>query len=270
MVKNNLVLTPASNYETQLRDMPYRILRSDRDSLKLDIIRDGKMFSSTVHCIETDKINIFLRFNPNPNDSSYKIINGNIGYLFPGRYHNSQLPDIKDSFKNTKGLIIDMRTYPSEFMPFTFGQYIKPASSPFVKFTSGDVNYPGIFRYTPLLSNGEPNTAYYKGPIVELVNSITQSQAEYTTMAFQTAPDITVIGSITAGADGNVSPIYLPGGILTMISGIGVFYPDGTETQRKGIKIDIVVRPSIEGIKKGKDELLERAIEIINSKTSGK
>jgi C-terminal processing protease CtpA/Prc len=87
-------------------------------------------------------------------------------------------------------------------------------------------------------------------------------------MAFQTAPDLTVIGSITAGADGNVSSIYLPGGILTLISGIGVFYPDGRETQRKGIKIDITVRPTIEGIKNGKDELLEKAIEIINSKTA--
>ena len=269
LVKNNLYLTPASNYETQLRDMPYTsLLRSRQDSLKLEILRNHKKLSILVYCIEVDRLNTSIAFNPNPNDSSYKIINGNIGYLFPGRYHNWQLSEIKNVFKNTKGIIVDMRTYPSDFMPFTFGAYIKPDASPFVKFTSGDVNYPGIFRYTPLLSNGQPNPMYYKGPIVELVNSITQSQAEYTTMAFQTAPDLTVIGSITAGADGNVSPIYLPGGIYTLISGIGVFYPDGSGTQRKGIKIDISVRPTIEGIMKGKDELLEKAVEIINSKTS--
>jgi hypothetical protein len=237
LVKNNLYLTPASNYETQLRDMPYRLLRSGSDSLSLEILRDGKMISSKVSCVEAEKVNVFLRFNPNPKDSSYKIING-ISVIYFGRYHDRQLPDIKDSFKNTKGLIIDMRTYPSEFMPFTFGNYIKPTSSPFVKFTVGDVNYPGIFRYTPLLSNGDPNTAYYKGPIVELVNSITQSQAEYTTMAFQTAPDLTVIGSTTAGADGNISPIYLPGGVVTMISGIGVFIPtEGKHSERESKSI---------------------------------
>ena len=49
-----------------------------------------------------------------------------------------------------------------------------------------------------------------------------------------------------------------------MISGIGVYYPDGTETQRVGIVPDIEVKSTIEGIKKGKDELLEKAIEIIN------
>jgi carboxyl-terminal processing protease len=38
------------------------------------------------------------------------------------------------------------------------------------------------------------------------------------------------------------------------------------ETQRKGIRIDIQVIPTIEGIAKEKDELLEKAVEIINSK----
>jgi C-terminal processing protease CtpA/Prc len=82
-------------------------------------------------------------------------------------------------------------------------------------------------------------------------------------MAYRTAPNATVIGSTTAGADGNVSSIRLPGGISTMISGIGVYYPDGRETQRIGIVPDIEVKPTIEGIKNGKDEVLEKAIEFI-------
>lgn len=47
------------------------------------------------------------------------------------------------------------------------------------------------------------------------------------------------------------------------ISGIGVYYPDGTETQRIGIVPDIEVKPSIEGIRNWKYELLEKAIELI-------
>jgi C-terminal processing protease CtpA/Prc len=43
-----------------------------------------------------------------------------------------------------------------------------------------------------------------------------------------------------------------------------VYYPDGTETQRVGIIPDIYVTPTIKGIKEGRDELLEKAIEIIN------
>lgn len=69
------------------------------------------------------------------------------------------------------------------------------------------------------------------------------------------------IGSQTAGADGNVANIKIPGGYSTFISGVGIYYPDGTETQRVGIKIDLEVKPTIEGIKKGKDEVLEQAID---------
>ena len=82
-------------------------------------------------------------------------------------------------------------------------------------------------------------------------------------MAFQTAPEATVIGSTTAAADGNVSQIVLPGNVRTGISGIGVYYPDGHETQRVGIALDVEVKPTIRGIIEGRDELLEKAIEII-------
>src|SRR5206468_7886547 len=87
-----------------------------------------------------------------------------------------------------------------------------------------------------------------------------QSQAEYTAMAFRSAPQSVVVGSMTAGADGNVSEIALPGGHRTMISGIGVFYPDKRPTQRVGIVPDIEVKPTIEGIRAGRDEVLEAAL----------
>jgi carboxyl-terminal processing protease len=84
-------------------------------------------------------------------------------------------------------------------------------------------------------------------------------------MALKTAPDVTCIGSQTAGADGNVSSITFPGGYVTYMSGIGVYYPDGSETQRVGIIPDIEVKPTIDGIKNRKDEVLERAIEFIQA-----
>ena len=76
-------------------------------------------------------------------------------------------------------------------------------------------------------------------------------------------PGAVVVGSTTAGADGNVSSIPLPGGLNTMISGLGVFYPDHRPTQRVGIVPDVVVRPTIEGIAAGRDEVLERAVRVI-------
>ena len=81
---------------------------------------------------------------------------------------------------------------------------------------------------------------------------------------YRVHPNATVIGSTTAGADGNVSSFYLPGGISSMISGIGVYYPNEKETQRIGIVPDVEIKPTIKAIKKGEDELLQKAIEIIN------
>jgi C-terminal processing protease CtpA/Prc len=265
LIQRNLFLTPASNYETQLRELPEILLRGQTNQLKLEMDRDGKRFAIDMKTFPVNSLNTTLDQDPNPTDSSYKIIHGNIGYVFPAKYRNSQLDEIKKTFAGTKGMIIDMRCYPSDFMPFTFGSYIKAKPSPFVKFTSGDLNMPGSFAFGDLLSNGVDNLNNYSAPIVIIVNASTQSQAEYTTMAFQSAPNVTVIGSMTAGADGNVSGISLPGGVSTMISGLGVYYPDGTETQRKGVKIDFVLHPTIKGIIEGKDELLEKAIEMINT-----
>ena len=69
-----------------------------------------------------------------------------------------------------------------------------------------------------------------------------------------------MVGSTTAGADGNVSAIPLPGGLRSMFSGIGVFYPDKRPTQKVGILPDIEVKPTIAGIREGRDEVLEEAI----------
>lgn len=93
-----------------------------------------------------------------------------------------------------------------------------------------------------------------------MFNEETQSQAEFTIMGLELHPDALKIGSQTAAADGNVSYIYLPGNIRTAFSGLGVFYPDGRETQRIGIVPDIKFHPTIEGVRAGKDEMLEYAL----------
>ena len=166
----------------------------------------------------------------------------------------------------TKGLVIDFRCYPSAFIVFTLSEYLLPEPKSFVKFTNGSIESPGVFTMTKTLQVGKVNPDHYKGKVVIIINETTQSSAEYHTMAFRTAPGAKVIGSTTAGADGNVSRIVLPGGIETMISGIGVYYPDGTETQRIGIVPDLEVKPTIKGIREGRDELLEKAIAIIEGK----
>ena len=109
----------------------------------------------------------------------------------------------------------------------------------------------------------QPRQPHFSGAVVILADESSLSQAEYTTMALRAAPNAVVVGSTTAGADGNVSLIPLPGGITTLISGFGVFYPDRTPTQRIGIVPDLEVRPTIAGVRAGRDEVLEAGVSYV-------
>jgi hypothetical protein len=261
IVKSKLPIYPASNYLTKLRNIAKDILRSNSESILVTYKRGGQLQTDSIKCINLEK---FYSYSSNSEKKSWKTLENNIGYIYPGSIRNSELPDIMKRFKNDKGIIIDLRCYPSEFIVFSLGAYLMPAPIKFVKFSATNFDMPGLFHFTDALTVGNNNPDYFRGKVVIILNEMTQSQAEYTSMAFRKAPKAIVIGSTTAGADGNVSQFYLPGGISTMISGIGIYYPDGTETQRVGIVPDIEMKPTIKGIIEGRDELLEKAINIIN------
>jgi C-terminal processing protease CtpA/Prc len=245
---------PASNQPTQIRDVMRKLLRTNNTNINLTI--EGKA-AQNIPCEAYGKF-------PKDETLSHKLLADNIGYIYPATLKKGEIDDIMRKFDNTKGLVIDLRCYPSDFIVFTLGQYLMPQPTDFVKFTTTNIEQPGTFTYTKQLKVGTTAKQYYKGKIAILINETTQSQAEYTTMALRVAPNAVVIGSTTAGADGNVSAIVLPGNVRTMISGIGIYYPDGKETQRIGIVPDIEMQPTIQGIKTGTDELLNKAIEVVN------
>ncbi len=267
LVAQNLAYYPASNLPSQLRDISRDLLRSDTKMIEIKV-RDGiteKVMDLTLY--DPSEINGYSWY-PTPEGKSYKILDDNIGYVTLANITNEDPAAIAKEFIDAKGLIIDIRNYPSAFMPFALGQFIAPRGTEFVKFTTVNLKNPGEFTMGSPLMIGAGNIAKkkFEGPVMVLVNELSQSQAEYTAMAFRAAPNTTVIGSTTAGADGNVSTINLPGGLRTMISGIGVYYPDGSPTQRVGIVPDVIVEPTVKGIREGRDELMEKAIELIHKK----
>lgn len=261
IVKSKLKYTPASNYATQLRDLSRSLLRSNAENINITYTRNGNNENATLTTHSSKVVSPYNRPHPK---SSFRLLDGNISYLYPGLLKPKEITKLWKDIKDTKGLIIDLRCYPSEFIVFSLGSKLVPQASPFVKFSSGNILTPGLFTMTKELLVGHNNSDYYKGKVVILINETTQSQAEYTAMSLRKAPSATVIGSTTAGADGNVSEILLPGGLRTMISGIGVYYPNGKETQRVGIVPDIELKPTVKGVLEGRDELLDKAIEVIN------
>ena len=102
----------------------------------------------------------------------------------------------------------------------------------------------------------------YTGKIIILVDQTTQSAAEYFTMHLQSIPDAITVGSQTAGADGDIVLVTMPGYMNFYFSSVKVLYPDGTDTQRRGVRVDIEVRPSVDGIRNNRDEVLEYALQL--------
>ena len=190
---------------------------------------------------------------------TFRLLSPDIAYLKLSSVKVANIPEYIERAANTKALIVDIRNYPSEFVPFALGQYLVTRPTDFAAVTVADLGNPGAFHF----ERGDtiqPGPTHYNGKVVILVDEVSQSSAEYTAMALRSSPNAVIVGSMTAGADGNVSQIPLPGGLRTLISGIGIFFPDHRPTQRIGIVPDLEAKPTLAGIKAGRDEVLEAAI----------
>src|SRR4029450_13059616 len=99
-----------------------------------------------------------------------------------------------------------------------------------------------------------------KGKVVVLINEDAISQAEHTCMMFEAATDVTFIGTPTAGANGDITYMVLPGNLQVSFSGHDVRHADGRQLQRVGIQPTIKVVPTIHGLVAGHDEILEAGV----------
>lgn len=249
-----------SNERSLLVSVASNLLKSSKDRLLIKYERDGKLHSDII--IGSPIHDARIPPKTQLKKPLYEYLSaGKILYLYLGSDSGGIIPDNI----NTKGIIIDLRCYPN-------GQKVKgywdftqlyPVPTEFARFTSSSISTPGLFRFSPPIAVGKVNFGYYKGKIVILINELSQSHAEFMTMKYRCAPNAVVIGSATAGTDGDATHFSLPGGIHTTITGLGVYYPDKKETQRVGIIPDIEVKPTIKGIRENRDEVLEKAINLI-------
>jgi len=260
LIKEKLELTTGSNDVVKLRNVVLLLLRGHSGNLEVTYERKGTVSTRNIklYPINDLKIDTAIRTG-----DTYKMLDNNIGYITLGYLKPDKVAEAMAKFVNTKALIFDIRNYPYD-VENKLQAYLCPYSGRFGKVTVRDLAYPGVF--VPISGNkvSPKNENYYKGKVILLVNEETQSHAEFTAMALQTAPNVVTIGSQTAGADGNVVKIVFPGGYSTYMSGLGIYYPDGRETQRVGVAVDIVVKPTAKGIIDGQDEVLEKAVSIAN------
>ena len=253
----------ASNEGALQRNIDTLLFRTNANAMTLGISRFGIRKAVVVTTVFLAQLNVSTQA-VDTRPAKWRVLDGNIGYVHMGLLLQSDVPAMWAAVANTRAIVFDVRNYPQGTM-YLIAQRLNPLAVPFVRFAQPRYDRPGTMAESVALSAGpaSPNPDYYRGKVILLGDERTQSHAEFTMMALRTAPDVTVVGSPTAGADGDVSLIALPGGITTYFSGLGIYYPDGSPTQRVGIVPDIVALPTIAGIQNGADEVLEKALSLV-------
>lgn len=258
-LKNTLKYVSGSNLNFKINTAYSTILRDTVNSMHLTIMRDGEIRNISAKLYNFNDFGYFK----NKRNLKSKSISETIGYINMGsKFTLKEFEDIFEKFKTKKSIIVDLRAYP-ELKYKMFTRYFNTEDKVFALKYNPDISYPGRFVFDKSAKTDSSRKAF-KGKFILLVNDNSLSLSEFTAMAFQTADNIITIGNQTAGADGRNIAIEYLGGYTTRFSGYGIMYPDGTESQRKGVKIDVEIKPTINGLRQGRDEILEKAIEIAN------
>lgn len=252
--------------------VPY-LLRSQNPQMKITVLRDGSQLTLQVKG-STEDVTIGIW----EADVPYQIMQGNIGLINPFQMPADRLFDAMEKLKNTNGLIIDMRQYPANSEQLNFASvllaYIQDSFRPFAQLNLPSQAVPGTFVRQVISNNAQAGLLknydiyHYNKPVVVMMGETSKSQAETVILALKQSSVVTTIGETSNGSNGDVVELPLPNGQLLAFSSVGVSDAAGEQTQIVGIKPDIEVHPTIEGIKEGKDELKEAAVAYIQEQNA--
>jgi C-terminal processing protease CtpA/Prc len=263
IILENRDLINGSNEAAYLENLVLPTLTGFTENIKLEFFKDGKYITKIINRYDYD-VSHSNKHKKTIINERFKILENNIGYVDMGTLTVKDVPDMIESLKLAKAIVFDLRNYPKG-TNYDISNFLNSKEKEFAIFTIPVLNYPGRFKWSKPYICGSENNNNYKGKVVVLLNEKSLSHSEFTAMCFRTADNTTIIGSQTAGADGNVSLFDLIKDLGTAFSGLGVYYPDRRETQRIGIIPDIEVKPTIKGIQDGKDEVLDRALQFIET-----
>ncbi|MEJ5104641.1 S41 family peptidase [Chryseobacterium sp. MYb328] len=252
---------PASNSWGKVNKVKSKLLFSNNDSLSVKLERNGQNMEVIAKTYFVK--DIIIKKVSSPQKWKFLDEEKKVGYVNMGILAKDEVNEMYRNLKSAESIIFDLRNYP-KLTIIPLSELLLPQSTTYYQFNFPETGYPGKF-YSRKNNIGRKNPDYYKGNVIVLVDENTQSQAETTTMMFKQHPKAKVIGSNTSGANGDIIRFKIAD-LDTCFTGLGAYYPDGRETQRIGIIPDIIIKPSVEGLKSGKDEVLERALLYIKNK----
>ncbi|MEM7229322.1 MAG: S41 family peptidase [Planctomycetota bacterium] len=167
------------------------------------------------------------------------------------------------------GVVFDMRGYPTVSPEFLYHVADEPVRS-------ANWNVP-LIRY-PDQRDVTWSTTYWppqqrepriESPVVWLTDGRAISYAESCMAIVEHYELGPIVGATTAGTNGNVNPLKLPGGYQVAWTGMKVTTHDDGQYHGVGVKPTHPCEPTVEGIAAGRDDVLERGLEVLRAMIRG-
>ncbi|WP_265562280.1 S41 family peptidase [Sphingomicrobium arenosum] len=236
---------------------------SEGSETQVEFERDGRTISLS---LVRDTAREALQMAPD-DTPTHRAIDEKVYYADLDRLTRGEVAAMFEAAAASEALILDMRGYPAGTAWVVAPRLASEATDeavaalfrrPMYKGPGAPLSHWSAFEQRVPPRGDAPR---YDGKVVVITNARAISQAEHTIMFIKAArPEAVVVGSPTNGANGDVSKIRLPGGLVVRFTAHDVRHPDGRQLQRVGIQPDVLVYPTAEGIAAGRDELLERAL----------
>jgi C-terminal processing protease CtpA/Prc len=205
-----------------------------------------------------------------PETTAFRVLPEGFGYIDLTRLMPSQIEDAFNAVRNTPAIVFDMRGYPNGVF-YLLGAHLTDKRVVAARFEtptpqSPDPDQDSRVKFLQFAEPDVPRPNWkYKGKVVVLIDERAISQAEHTCLFLEAMTHAKFVGTATNGANGDVTSLVVPGDIRIYFSGHDVRHADGRQLQRVGILPDVRVEPTIEGIRHGRDEVLEAAVKYLQT-----
>lgn len=195
------------------------------------------------------------------------IANGKVGYIYYPSFTESVSSDnidlIINRFKDKEGIILDVRNNGGGEVTNVFTLVSRFADIKRHVYTSYIKTGPGHEDFSG------PNKVYissapvnFTKPVCVLTNRNSYSATSFFVLAMREFPKVTIIGDTTGGGLGAPTGAELPNGWSFRFSGSKTISVDG-QNYEDGIPPDIPLNLSSSEVKRGHDNIIDKAISVI-------
>lgn len=227
---------------------------------------DGSTHEETLQCTAANRTAMLTEES---SGAHWKLLPGNIAYVDLRALLLSEVERMFEAIKGTRAIVFDQRGYVTDDLMFTIAPRLNTRHAPYAAqfltpLVTGTSSTERLF-FRQGIPPRPADAAPYTGKIVVLIDDRAASAAEHVCLHLDAIAGATFVGSPTAGANGSVSNLWLPGGLYLRFTAQEVRHADGRPLQGPGIEPNIVVRPTLKAFRAGKDELLDQAVAWISS-----